>query len=318
MKKSQVFNKQMNMAKIVFLLGLIGLVLAFTLGMTGSGDVLAASQAASAPGLGAAESFSALAALAASSANPNTTTLGGDLGLYPGEESSRTGLWNVGGSEYFGPGTVAQTAQGSALGAFNNLAGQGSNGTWSLDPNPVPGVWTSDSSSTFTGTLTLEGDYDSVWVFQIPASLTFSGSVVMAGNAQPCNVFWQVGVSATIASGSSFIGTLIASQDITVVSGAYVAGRVIALNGALTTDNNTITMPPCVSAPLETTPTPTVPVTTPLPNATATPSSLLPTTGVDLVEEQALATRQWIRFGLVGLSFGLLGFGLFLREKIAK
>jgi hypothetical protein len=202
---------------------------------------------ATAPGLGAASSFSALAALSASSAN--TTTLGGDLGLSPGVESSRTGPWSVGGSEYFGPTTLAGNAQTDALGAYNNLAGQSSDGTWSVATSPAPGVWTESSSATFTGTLTLNGGYDDVWVFQIPASLTFSGSVVMGGEAQACHVFWQVGEDTTIASGSSFVGTIITENNTTLVSGASVSGRVISLVGALTTDNNSITMPPCASAP---------------------------------------------------------------------
>jgi len=201
---------------------------------------------ATAPGLGAADGFSALAALSADSAN--TTTLGGNLGLSPGVETSRTGPWIVGGSEYFGPLTLAGNAQTDALGAYNNLAGQGSDGVWSLVTNPLPGVWTTASSATFAGTLTLNGGYDDVWVFQVGDSLTFTGSVVMSGEAQACHVFWQVGENTTIESGSSFIGTVISENDITLVSGANVSGRVISLVGALTTDNNTISMPPCNSA----------------------------------------------------------------------
>ncbi len=201
---------------------------------------------ATAPGLGAASSFSALAALAASSAN--TTTVAGDLGLSTNLASSRTGPWIVGGSEYFGPGTLAADARTSASGVYGNLVSQTSDGTWSLNPNPVPGVWTAADSPSFSGTLTLTGDYSDVWVFQISESMTFSGAVVMAGNAQACNVFWAVSSAATIASGTSFIGTLIAGGDITLVSGATVSGRVLSLDGSLTTDNNTISMPPCNSA----------------------------------------------------------------------
>jgi len=110
-------------------------------------------------------------------------------------------------------------------------------------------VWNIALDKTFTGTLTLNGGYSDVWVFQIGQDLTFSGSVVLTGNAQPCNVFWQVGRDATIAAGSSFVGTLIASRDITLVSGATVNGRLISLNSSLTTDGNTISGPTCAVAP---------------------------------------------------------------------
>jgi hypothetical protein len=231
----------------VLTISIVLILLIAAAGITYTGVIARPYSAATAPGLGAASSFSALAALSASSAN--TTTLQGDLGLSTGVESSRTGPWIVGGSEYFGPLTLAANARTDALGAYNNLAGQGSDGTWGGNPNPAPGVWTSGSSEIFSGTLTLNGSYEDVWVFQIPASLTFDGTVVMGGDAQPCHVFWQVGVSTTIASGSSFVGNLISRENIVLVSGANISGRVISLDGYLTTDANNITMPPCNSAP---------------------------------------------------------------------
>ena len=222
-----------------------------------SQEAFASPLAATAPSLGQAGSFSVLAALSAAGTGV-TTTIQGDLGLSINTESSRTGEWNVGGDEYFGPSTKAANASNNALGAYNNLASQGTNGPFG-DTAPLPGVWTSDSSETFTGTLTLNGDYDDVWVFQIPSSLTFSGNVVMGGDAQACHVFWAVGIDATIASGSNFIGTLIAHRDITLVSGATVSGRIISLDSSITVDGNTISMPPCASAPVaETTAVPTV------------------------------------------------------------
>lgn len=221
--------------------------------------------AAAAPPMGSASTFSVLAALSMSAAGAGTT-VSGDLGLSPGLASSRTGPWTVGGSSYFGPSSLAFNAQASALAAFNNLAGQGSNGGWGVNPwSPVPGVWTVASDTTFTGTITLTGTSTDVWVFQVGRDMTFSGSVVLAGTAQACNVFWQVGRSATIASGSRFVGTLIASADVTLVSGATVDGRIISLNSSLTTDGNTVSGPSCLAAP------PPCPVVTLSPVAGALP-----------------------------------------------
>ena len=225
-------------------------VVSFALVALSLNGPIAALAVATAPDLGVADSFSVLAEPSMTAANP--TTISGDLGLSTGLEASKVGTWtHTGGSDYFGPLSLAKNAYDDALIAFNNLAGQTTSGVWSLSASPLPGVWTTAVSAVFPGpTLTLTGDYDDVWVFQIGSDFTFTGSVTLAGNAQACNVFWQVGNDATIAAGSNFVGTLIAGNDITVVSGATVNGRILSLNGALTTDDNTISGPTCVAAPV--------------------------------------------------------------------
>jgi hypothetical protein len=233
--------KKFNKTSIVTVL-VVSFVLA-GLGLAGP----TTAHAATSPTLGAAASFSVLADLSMSAAGPGTT-VSGDLGLSTNLAGSRTGPWTVGGTEYFGPLSLAATAHTDALGAFNNLALQTSDGGWGASPwSPLPGVYTVPVDITFTGTITLSGGYDDVWVFQVGRDMTFSGSVVMAGNAQPCHVFWQIGRDATIASGSAFKGTLIASRDVTLVSGATVNGRIISLNSSLTTDGNAISGPTCAA-----------------------------------------------------------------------
>ena len=226
--------------------------------------------AATAPSLETAASFSVLGAAAMSTANP--TTVSGDLGLSPGLAVSRTGTWTVRGSEYFGPLSLAGTAQADALDAFNNLAGQTSVGGWDVSPwSPLPGVYTAALDTTFTGTITLNGNYNDVWVFQVGRDMTFSGSVVLAGNAQACNVFFQVGRDATIGLGSTFVGTLIASGNFTSASGATVNGRIISLNGTFLAMNGVggvISGPTCAVAP------------TPINGACGTASQIYPYTAV--------------------------------------
>lgn len=217
-------------------------------------------RAATAPSLGDAESFSVLGALS-TAANGTGTTTSGDLGLSPGLAASRTGVWTVGGAEYFGTGGLSETAQTDALAAFNNLAAQTSDGLWA-SASPVPGVYTIAADTTFAGpTLTLNGGYNDVWVFQIGNDMTFTGDVVMTGNAQACNVFWQIGRDATIGAGSNFAGTLIASRDITVASGASVDGRVISLNSSIVfATGNAVSGPTCNVAPTPSpSPTPSSP-----------------------------------------------------------
>jgi hypothetical protein len=289
-------NKQKILTMSVILVVILSMV-----GLTTNAAARSRSVASS-PSLGAASSFSVLADLSMSAAAAGTT-VSGDLGLSTGLADSRTGPWTVGGSEYFGPTSLASDARTAALGAFTNLASQTTDGVWA-SINPVPGVWTIAADQTFTGTLTLTGGYDDVWVFQIGNDMTFSGSVILGGNAQACHVFWQIGRDATIASGSTFVGTLIAQRTITLVSGATVNGRILALDGSLTTDGNSISGPTCASAPV---PTATQGTTTSS-TATLLPGvSSLPSTGGAPIQNE---TFPWTMMIFAGLSIILISLGI--------
>jgi hypothetical protein len=59
------------------------------------------------------------------------------------------------------------------------------------------------------------------------------------------NVFWQVGSSATLGTGTSFTGNILALASITLTTGASVSGRAFALTGAVTMDTNNVASGPC-------------------------------------------------------------------------
>jgi hypothetical protein len=88
-----------------------------------------------------------------------------------------------------------------------------------------------------------------VFIFQMASTLTTASgsSVSLVNGANLCNVYWQVGSSATLGSGSAFLGTIMAAESITLVNGATVEGRVLALGGAVTMDTNTITNAACAT-----------------------------------------------------------------------
>ena len=131
------------------------------------------------------------------------------------------------------PGGSGTNLTGQDLGSVGNLA---------------PGLYYFTSSAQLTGTLTLDagGDPNAQWFFQIGSTLTTASassvSIINGGTAG--NVFWQVGSSATIGTGTTFAGNIYAEASITVNTSASVNGRLIALTGAITLDDNAVTVAP--------------------------------------------------------------------------
>jgi uncharacterized repeat protein (TIGR01451 family) len=100
-----------------------------------------------------------------------------------------------------------------------------------------------------TGALTLnaEGNPNAVWVFKTGSTLTTASnsSVLLVNGADRCNVYWQVGSSATLGTTTEFVGNIFALTSITLTTGASVDGRALARNGAVTLDTNIVTVPVC-------------------------------------------------------------------------
>ena len=203
-------------------------------------------KAAQAPvSLGKAATYAVLGAATVTSTG--ATTIVGDLGVSPG--TALTGSPTVTGTVHLADGAAAK-AQADATLAYVDAAGRigapvivaGNLGGKTL----APGLYTSLSSLEISsGDLTLSGGVDDVWIFQMGSTLvtTTGRKVILSGGAQSANVFWQVGSSATIGGGSIFKGTVMASQSITVVTGANVEGRLLARVGQISLDSNIITVP---------------------------------------------------------------------------
>lgn len=222
-------------------------------------------------GLGTAGSFAVLAGTGITNTGPTTIT--GDIGTFP--TATITGLTSltVSGTNHAGD-SVTQGAKTDLTTAYTKAAGQGPTTAIAADlvgQTLKPGVYNSASAVGLSGVLTLDGagDPNAVWVFQAGSTLiTASGSkVVLLNGAQSCHVYWQVGSSATLGTNSLFTGTILALTDISLQTGAAVNGRVLARNGAVTMDSNTITRSACSTT------TPSASATaTATPQVTATPS----------------------------------------------
>ena len=239
----------------------------------------AAAAAATPPSLGTSSSFGVLAGSTVTNTGPSV--INGDLGLYPGTSISGFPPGLVNGTIHQSD-AVAQQAQSDLGIAYNDAAGRAPGAAVSElgGSTLVAGVYTGTALS-LTGTVTLDaqGDPNAVFIFQSASTLITASSAMVAltNDAQACNVFWQVGSSATLGTGTTFEGTILAQTSITAQTGTTDSGRLLALNGAVTLDNNQITVPTCSTSP--TSSTSSTGSTSPTGSATSTPptTSITPT-----------------------------------------
>jgi len=185
-----------------------------------------------------------------------------DVGIYPGARSSVTGFppaTIVNGNIYAaddGAATAAMLKQAKLdlveayLFAESSIAMApqtvaGNQGGKTL----APGIYKSTSTLSVDGsdlTLDAQGDPNAYWIFQIASTLTTTtgGNIKLTGSAQAKNIFWQTGSSATIGTYTTFYGSILALQSITMDSYAVATGRMLARNGAVVmTSTNIINKP---------------------------------------------------------------------------
>lgn len=217
--------------------------------------VMGSSGASAAPGavpFATAGGFVVLAGAGVTATGENT--LNGDLGTSPATSLSGSGTVTVNGASHIGD-RVATRAQADAQDAYVNAAGQRPTTQVLADLGGQtlgPGIYSQATPMLVTGMLTLDagGDPNAVWVFQARSDLSVAAgsSISLLNGAQSCNVLWQVAGSADLGAGASFNGAIIASWSVALAAGTTLAGRAFALNGGVSLDANTITLPACVTA----------------------------------------------------------------------
>ena len=230
-------------------------------------------------GLGTAGSFAVLAG------TPNVTNTGnsvisGDLGVSPAASVTGFPPGRVINGTIHRADAVAAQAKSDLTTAYNDAAGRALTASVpafiGAGQTLAPGVYKASSSLDVGGSLTLDagGDPNAVFIFQVPSKLVTdsASNVMLTDGAQACNVFWQVGSSATLGTSSDFTGTILALTSITVNNGVTIAGRALARNGNVTLIDDTITAPSCAitATPPPTSPTPTQSATSPAPSQSAT------------------------------------------------
>jgi serine protease AprX len=204
-------------------------------------------------GLQAAGSYAVLAGSTVTNTGPSA--IHGNLGLHPGTAVTGVSAQTVDGSTHAAD-AASLKAKADLTAVYDAAAAKTPTATAPADHGGstlAPGVYNSASSIGLTGTLTLDaqGDPNAVFVFQAGSTLiTASASrVELVNGAQPCNVFWQVGSSATFGTTTVFAGNVMALASITMNDGVSLTGRALARNGAVTLINDTIIAAHCAAAP---------------------------------------------------------------------
>ncbi|MFI0607419.1 MAG: ice-binding family protein [Anaerolineae bacterium] len=217
----------MPLRRIVTVLCILTAVLVAAEGPT---PTVLASPDATAPDLASARSFGVLGGSTVT--NTGVTTVTGDVGVSPGP--SVTGFPPgivVNGMIHQNDATAIQAHTDADL-AYDDLVNQ----TCDTDLSGqdlggmtlTPGSYCFSTSAQLTGILTLDAQSNpaAIFLFQIGTTLTTAtgASVVMTNGGLACKVYWQVGSSATLGTGTAFAGNLLADQSITMTTNSSLSG----------------------------------------------------------------------------------------------
>jgi hypothetical protein len=177
--------------------------------------------------------------------NTGSSVILGDVGVSPGTAvtgfppGSAVGIHHADGA--------AGNAQIALTTAYVDAASRAGGTTVAGDlvgQTLTPGVYKSTSSLAVSGDVTFDaaGNPDAVFIIQIGSTLTTASAshIILKNSAKACNIFWQVGSSATLGTNSVFKGNILALTSITLTTGASLEGRALARNGAVTLDTNAI------------------------------------------------------------------------------
>ena len=235
---------------------------------------LASASAAAIPvlNMGSSASFGVLAnsEITSATASSISGSEGSNIGI--GSGTAATGVISYTGSQVLAGTSL--TALVAAASALADSRGGTTTGAELGGQTLAPGAYTNGTFE-ITGNLTLNaaGVPSAVFILRSTSTLVtaVASTVTLAGGAQACNVFWQIGSSATLGASSTMVGHVIAQSSISTGAGSVVNGQLIAVTAAVTLGGTTIANNSCAAV------TPVVPAT-PAPVVTPPVTPVVPAT----------------------------------------
>lgn len=228
------------------------------LGLVALSGFVPAASAQVAPSLGSLSTYGI-----ASSTYTNTaagTTVNGDVCFTTGPAVTPTVTGAFGACP-----ASAGTDQSGALAILNGQAcavlPAGNLDAVVIGTNPPgvipPGCYFRAGSIDITvgATVTLNGA--GVYIFRSTGGAVTTGAnsnVILGPGACAGNVFWAPVGATTLGANSTFVGNILDAAGVTLGNLAVLQGRALAFGGTVTTDANTITVPPACAAPPPPTP----------------------------------------------------------------
>jgi len=204
--------------------------------------------------LGAASSFGVLGGSSVTSTG--LTTVAQDLGVSPGASVTGFPPGQIGPPGGFHDAdAAANQAHADLTVAYDDASGRITEPENVIDTELSfqmgPGVYSAADRGPLavTGTVMLNagGDPNAVFIFQTDSTLTTAAgtTVVLSGDAQACNVFWQVGSTATLGAGSHLPGSILAQTSIVADEGSSIEGRALAIDATVSLATTDVTTPSC-------------------------------------------------------------------------
>jgi hypothetical protein len=135
-----------------------------------------------------------------------------------------------------------ETAFTSAAGRAPDFTERGAGNIGGL--TLVPGTYQWSTGLLIPTDVTLNGSASAVWIFQVAEDLTVANGVdvLLAGGAQPKNVFWQVSGTVEVGTTAHLEGIVMSQTAITLGTGASINGRLLA-QSAVTIQTSTVVEP---------------------------------------------------------------------------